>query len=265
MTEEEKELIKSGADAAMKPFANLLEKLFGGPVEEIGGMWTDALKIRRFKRQVRLMQRVQQIISEAGFEPKRLPDRLSIPLLNAATLEDDATLQEKWAALLANAANPRLADRISPDFVSILGQLSSRDAKFLDVLYGTARISRGGQLFSESRKLGGRLANQGISDREFTEDDLRDMFVTAGLSQTPDLKHMTFGDLDKYGDQIQEDLRTFRLTIDSLQRQLLVVETIRAGVAPLSDATPMMTTYSLSELGTAFVTACTASGGNQLK
>jgi hypothetical protein len=265
MTEEEKELIKSGADAAMKPFANLLEKLFGGPLEEIGGIWTDALKIRRFKRQIRLMQRAQQIINEAGFEPKRLPDRLSIPLLNAATLEDDATLQEKWAALLANAANPRLDNRISPDFVSILGQLSSRDAKFLDVLYSEARISRAGQVFSQSRKLGGRLANEGISDREFTEDDLRDMFVTAGLAQTSDLKFITFGDLNKYGDQIQEDLRTFRLTIDSLQRQLLIVETVRGGVAPLSDGTPMVTTYSLSELGAAFVTACSASDGNQLE
>src|SRR5262249_1079297 len=74
MTDEGKELIKAGADAAMRPFANLVEKLFGGAVEELGGMWTDTLKVRRFGRQIKLFSRVQNMIEDAGFEPQHIAD-----------------------------------------------------------------------------------------------------------------------------------------------------------------------------------------------
>ena len=50
MDEDQKELLKVGAEAAMKPFEGLIEKLFGGPVEQIGGMWTDALIARRQRK-----------------------------------------------------------------------------------------------------------------------------------------------------------------------------------------------------------------------
>ena len=81
MDEEQKELIKAGADAAMKPFANLIEKLFGGSVEEIGGIWQDSLKVRRFQRQLKLFEIVEKLIADAGFEPRHVPDAISIPLL----------------------------------------------------------------------------------------------------------------------------------------------------------------------------------------
>jgi hypothetical protein len=134
MTEDEKDLARIGADAAMKPIANLLEKLFGGSAEEIGAMWQDFFKVRRLQRQSKLLKRVNDLIAEEGFEPERVNDRVGIRLLGAALLEDDETLQEKWAALLMKAANPRTADSITPTFVSILSELTPRQAFFLDLL-----------------------------------------------------------------------------------------------------------------------------------
>src|ERR1035441_10186247 len=116
----------------MKPFANLIEKLFGGSAEEIGGMWQDSLKVRRFGRQLKLFARVQRMIADAGFEPKQIPDSLSIRLMASATLEDDETLQEKWAAMLANAANPDGGTPVSTQFPNILANLSAHDAILLD-------------------------------------------------------------------------------------------------------------------------------------
>jgi hypothetical protein len=133
MDEEQKELIKAGADAAMKPFANLIEKLFGGSVEEIGGMWQDSLKVRRLQRQLKLFAKVQKLIADAGFEPRHVPDTISIPLLLATSLEDDERLQEKWAALLANAANPNVG--LHPGFVQILENLAPLDVGVLDEVY----------------------------------------------------------------------------------------------------------------------------------
>src|ERR1035441_4208784 len=109
----------------MKPFANLIEKLFGGSVEEIGGIWQDSLKVRRFQRQLKLFEKVEKLIADAGFEPRHVPDAISIPLLSAASLEDNERLQDKWAALLANAANPDVTPH--PGFVQLLSNMSPLD------------------------------------------------------------------------------------------------------------------------------------------
>lgn len=49
MDDDQKELAKIAAESAFRPFANLIEKLFGGAAEQVGGMWTDGLR-RRFRR-----------------------------------------------------------------------------------------------------------------------------------------------------------------------------------------------------------------------
>jgi hypothetical protein len=51
-----------------------------------------------------------------------------------ASLEGDDNLQDKWAALLANAADPTQAT-VLPAFPEILRQLSNHDARFLSRLY----------------------------------------------------------------------------------------------------------------------------------
>src|SRR5262249_41102811 len=108
------------------------------PVEEIGGMWQDRLKVRRLKRQIELLKKVQKLIDDSGFEPQYVKDSISIPLLTSATLEDNQTLQDKWAALLANAANP--ATGVHPAFIRILESMGPLDAAVLDESYGRLLI-----------------------------------------------------------------------------------------------------------------------------
>ena len=137
MEETEKELIKAGADAAMKPFANLLEKLFGGAVEEIGGMWQDAWKVRRFERQIKLFERLQSKIESSGVPPHPIPDKFWLPSVEAASREDDPTLQDKWASLLANAA---ITDEtFLPAYPEILRQITPIEVQILDGMYQHAR------------------------------------------------------------------------------------------------------------------------------
>jgi hypothetical protein len=59
------------------------------------------------------LERAQQIGNKAigylaavGREPQPVEPKLLLPLVQAAALETDETLAEKWAALLANAADP---------------------------------------------------------------------------------------------------------------------------------------------------------------
>jgi hypothetical protein len=137
MAIDEKDLLKVGAQEAMKPFANLLERLFGGVVDQIGGVWSDQMKVRRFERQLKLFRRVQELIEDSGIEPQLVADKIGIPLLMAAPLEDDPGLQELWACLLANAATIR--GSVEPSFVEILKQLSPQEAKLVDLFYQRAR------------------------------------------------------------------------------------------------------------------------------
>ena len=69
MTEEEQQLIKTGAESLLKPFANLIERLFGGSVDEIGGQWQDAFRTRRLIRgKLRLVDKtdIRQIVVIIG-------------------------------------------------------------------------------------------------------------------------------------------------------------------------------------------------------
>jgi hypothetical protein len=74
------------------------------------------------------------MLNQAGIEPKSVPLRVLVPLLEGASLEDDDDLSTKWAALLANAATPEYNVNLIPSFSNILSQLSPRDAKVLDLL-----------------------------------------------------------------------------------------------------------------------------------
>jgi hypothetical protein len=135
MNDDAKEVLKVGAEAALKPFADLITKLFGGPAEQIGGMWTDGLAARRQIRGIKLMQKVRRAIDEAGFEPKTIPDKIWVPLLQEAVLEDDDELQTLWANLIANAADPRSGVVFRESLGNALRQLTSADVRFLDQLY----------------------------------------------------------------------------------------------------------------------------------
>jgi hypothetical protein len=171
MTEEELQLMNLGADAAMRPFAQLMDTLFGGSAEEVSELWRYSWKIRRFGRQVKLMQRIQQMIVESGLKPARIAGELVIPLLSAANLENDDSMQQRWAALLANAALPETGITIQPGFIQILSNLSPFEARFIDACFEFAPISTMGvELDDEAQaRLVARLAGQGLLRQEGCE------------------------------------------------------------------------------------------------
>ena len=129
------DLVKAGADSIFKPFAELIVRLFGPATDELGeglratiGAWT-------VKRKLRLFQKTQEALAEAGIEPTRVPLKILKPILENGSIEEDDGLQDKWARLLANAADPKRRNGIPPAFPEILRQLSALDAMFLEELY----------------------------------------------------------------------------------------------------------------------------------
>ncbi|WP_143325595.1 Abi-alpha family protein [Caballeronia sordidicola] len=103
-----------------------------GPLAQGVGIFEDKLAYSRWERQVRLMQRAEQFLAEQGLKvpPNGIPLKFAVPLLQAATLEDDDYLQDLWARLLVNAAvNPDIASKRA--FISILENMSGQDVQIL--------------------------------------------------------------------------------------------------------------------------------------
>jgi hypothetical protein len=111
---------------------------------------------------------MQKKLEQAERQPKTIPPRLLVPILESASVEDDKTLQEMWAGLLATASQE--TDKLSPSFAETLKQLTPNEAKFFDKLYRErAKKTRGTRFFrSTINPLGFRAeAPSGVSAETF--------------------------------------------------------------------------------------------------
>lgn len=87
------------------------------------------------KRIQQLGERAKAMLAGAGREPQGVDEKLLVPLVQAASLESEPTLAEKWAALLANAADPAQRVTVQPGFTEVLRQLTTVDARTLALIY----------------------------------------------------------------------------------------------------------------------------------
>jgi abortive infection alpha-like protein len=263
MTDDEKQLAKVAAEAAFKPFANLAERLFGGVVDELGGTWQDRLAIRRQVRRIALFKHLQKKIDEAGFDPRGIPDAVWIPALQQASLEDDESLQEIWANLLANAADPRQERPVLASFHDVLKNLTSKDAAFLTGVYKFAedaanRSTPGTSLIPEISMHGG---------------DLVETYAACGLSRLQKLYPLTQKEMNDGGSDYEADMNEFRFTLSvAIWNGILtekavpatintkVIERALTSTTKMGVATPLRVgvevSYLFTEFGAAFVRAC---------
>ena len=136
---------KGTAEGLIKPFSDLLAKLLGPAAEEVGLTLKDSVQVWRKRRRIRLFQRLEAFIHDAGFDPIAVSPKILLASLDWASVEDDDCLQDRWAALLANAADPRQRQDKLIIHVSVLKELSAGEVRFLDTLYDYVieRLSRG--------------------------------------------------------------------------------------------------------------------------
>jgi hypothetical protein len=112
-----------------------LGKIASPPAEEFGLFLGDEVRFYRFKKQVKLLTDAQEILKQAGIDPKKVPLKTLCPILEGAALEEDESMSARWAALLATAANPKSTIVVQPSFPEILKQLSPLEAKILDLIF----------------------------------------------------------------------------------------------------------------------------------
>lgn len=122
---------------AAKAAGGFIAKYIGGALEQGMGIFEDKLRYLRWERQHRLMLRADEFLKRSGLEePSRaVPLKLALPILQGATLEENDEIQDRWAALLVNAANASFSGEVRRAYASMLEQLTSLDVRILDVIY----------------------------------------------------------------------------------------------------------------------------------
>jgi len=112
-----------------------LQRTFGPLLENAVGVVTARLKFYRLTQFYELKDKTEKRLAELGVNnPRLVPPRLGLPLLEAATLEDREELHDLWARLLATAMDPAVP-QIKRSFVSIVEELEPNDVKMLSILH----------------------------------------------------------------------------------------------------------------------------------
>lgn len=113
--------------------ASFLTASSGG---ELRSLLTPPLRLLRLKIVLRVAELADGLLRKSGRQPRTGDMNVVIPLLEAASLQEDEDLMQRWAALLANAVDPEGSD-VEPGFSDVLRQLSRADAQLFDYIFRT--------------------------------------------------------------------------------------------------------------------------------
>lgn len=119
-----------------KPAGELVKILlsrFLGPATDLAGENLRNYFVERQRRGEQLLVDAVEMLNSANTEPQSVPGRILMPILEKGSLEEDSGFRKRWSALLAQAAIN--GHSVHPAFPTILAELSSTDARFLDWLY----------------------------------------------------------------------------------------------------------------------------------
>jgi hypothetical protein len=120
-----------GGSHAVRPFVG---KILGPSADVIGGYLADRVRGFLAENTAATLRRAEEMVIAAGVEPKAIPPRSLIPLLEYAAREDHPDLRELWAGLIANAAISGDDETVPPVYAAILSQLTPLAAVGLECL-----------------------------------------------------------------------------------------------------------------------------------
>jgi hypothetical protein len=118
---------------ALAPLIDNFAKMTGPMSEELGMYFGTKVREFRQKNITKILDGSYRLLEDAGKPINPVPPRLLIPILEAASVEDNPTLQDMWSGLLASASDQ--ADNMSPSYAETLKALTPTDARSIAILY----------------------------------------------------------------------------------------------------------------------------------
>jgi Abortive infection alpha len=135
VTDDEKQLIKTGADAVLAPVRDVISQIAGPFATEIGGLFGDRVRVLRFGLALKLFQKVKCLAAEGGFALNPVQLKALLPIIDAATIEENDDLHDRWSRLLAAASTKDIDTDTTALYAGLLQSLTPRDAALLDIVY----------------------------------------------------------------------------------------------------------------------------------
>lgn len=122
--------IEKGIDLAK----DFLDKLIIPTVEETGLLLRDKVTMWRFNNQIKMLIKAKQNCEKYGINPKTVSLKILCPLLDYAGLEENETLQDKWANLLTNMvdSSQNIENHVFP---YLLSQVSVDEFMMVEAVY----------------------------------------------------------------------------------------------------------------------------------
>jgi hypothetical protein len=217
----------AGSLAAAIPFTAIVKRMLGPAADELAEMWRDQVRLYRYERQLKCVEKAERMAQEAGFTPQAVPPKILFPLLEGASLEENEDLHTMWAALLANAASPENSQTVRAGFISTLRQLSSDEASLLNFMFDHRPQSPGHEF-----------------DEPISAADLVQPYALMGFGEVK-------RGLDGAVESTELEIETFGTCLDSL-----VAEQLVARRDEVFERHRSLGAYSLTFRGCQFVVAC---------
>ena len=129
------EIVKSvGPMVAAIPFTGVVKRMLGPAADEVAEMWKDQIRLYRYGRQLKCIEKAEKMAKDAGIAPNPVPPKILFPLLEGASMEDDEALHDMWAALLANGS--LMAGRlVRPSFIKLLQDMAPDETMLLQEIH----------------------------------------------------------------------------------------------------------------------------------
>lgn len=195
----EKEIVNQSLKAAK----GFLSKLISPALEESGGIIQDTIGYWRLKNIINISLKAKKFLEDKGIEPSKVMPKTLVSILENGSLEEDDNMQNRWAALLANAADPNKRYSLESSFTEILKEISPLEVEILDKMFYEANQntnSNKDEIFFDKEKI---CQNLKIDGGQF--DMIADNLFRLNLCQPP----ASFGGV-KIG-EYPVQLRTYKL------------------------------------------------------
>jgi Abortive infection alpha len=130
----------TGMGKALTPLteglAKLCSKLFSESADEMGTFFAASLRERfsrsKAKNTIDVLEMADRKLTDSGIDPQPISNKLLYEFLDSASLEENETLQQLWAGLLATALQ---GHETHPAYPGILKALAPFEAKILNFLF----------------------------------------------------------------------------------------------------------------------------------
>jgi hypothetical protein len=157
-----------------------LQKVITPPLEEVGLLFADKVKLWRFKNQVNMLTKAENHLTAKGLKTRKVSLKVLTPMLEYGSLEEDESLQDKWAALFANTVKEGSAIDTTL-FSHILSQLSQKDAELFEFIHNLSTKNDSGKHSGIDGQTG-RFSLTYKLNYKFTVDDILRGFKDSYLS-----------------------------------------------------------------------------------